>query len=836
MTRDILLVSHFHWDREWYRTFEEFRARLVDAIDAVLDQLQTDPGFCFVLDGQAIVLEDYLEIRPGRRDELVAGLRDGRLAAGPWYVQPDSFLPSGETHVRNLLHGRAVAGAFGPVSRVAYVPDSFGHPAQLPQLFAGFGLDPFISWRGNGDELDALGPLYTWRAPDGSTVRAWHLSEGYFGAGGLDADGDVGVTAKRVEDLVDRLVGAGLPEDAPVLLMNGFDHLPADTTTAAIADAVGAQRVLLDEAAGRLPTVDPARVFTGALDGGRITNLLPGVWSARMPLKIRNHAIETVLTAWAEPWTAFAHAQGLPDERPALTHAWRTLLCNQAHDSICGCSIDPVHARMEARYDDAEGLAHATVQRALERLAGRTLTRPTPWQSEQRIAVFNASPRSCTGVVRLPLEGFPPWRISVTRFDIHPLSMPSFAGVEIDGRPARLVASDDPNRVRFLPGIGGLDVEFVAPDVPAFGVRYFTCTPAEPAPDVVDDGREISAGDVAARVESDGTFSVTLGDRTYAGCFGFEDAVDRGDTYDADPDPPRPLHVTRAVERRVHPAGIARLHVEYAIDGIGPCTITATVAPGVPFVQFAVALENRATDHRLRLRFPTGSPLDTCTAASMFGPAGHATTPADATNWVHPAPRTFAHQGWIAANDLVVGAPGLPEGEVTPTGDIFVTLVRSVGVIAHMELRTRPMPAGPEMPAPGAQVLGPVHATITLARSARDARTSAIGLWGVLAGDEPIVADGTSYLRLDAEHGELSACKPAEDGDGFIVRVLNPSGTSDTATLTFGEEIAPPVAVRLDESPADDLVQHDGRTLQLPMEPYALRSVRVRGHRDHTRG
>src|SRR3977135_277046 len=106
---DIYLVSHFHWDREWYRSFEVFRGRLVDAIDAVLDQLDTDPGFRFVLDGQTIVLDDYLEVRPERRAALAAGVRAGRLAAGPWYVQPDSLLPAGEAHVRNLLVGGASA-------------------------------------------------------------------------------------------------------------------------------------------------------------------------------------------------------------------------------------------------------------------------------------------------------------------------------------------------------------------------------------------------------------------------------------------------------------------------------------------------------------------------------------------------------------------------------------------------------------------------------------------------------------------------------------------------------------------------------------------------------
>ncbi|MGH0032159.1 MAG: glycoside hydrolase family 38 C-terminal domain-containing protein, partial [Myxococcota bacterium] len=143
-----VLVTHAHWDREWYRTFQDFRARLVDLVDRVLDLCAADPDYRFLLDGQTVVLEDYLEIRPGRRAELRAASAEGRIAIGPWYVQPDSLLPSGEAHVRNLLLGRRVGEAIGPVSRVGYTPDSFGHPAQLPQLFAGFGIGSFVYWRG----------------------------------------------------------------------------------------------------------------------------------------------------------------------------------------------------------------------------------------------------------------------------------------------------------------------------------------------------------------------------------------------------------------------------------------------------------------------------------------------------------------------------------------------------------------------------------------------------------------------------------------------------------------------------------------------------------------
>src|SRR5262245_52847406 len=108
MSPTLVVISHSHLDREWYRTAEALRSRLVDAVDDVLDLIATDPEFVFTLDGQTVVLEDYLEIRPDRRPEVEAAAKAGRLSFGPWYVQPDGFIPAGESIVRNLLEGRLV--------------------------------------------------------------------------------------------------------------------------------------------------------------------------------------------------------------------------------------------------------------------------------------------------------------------------------------------------------------------------------------------------------------------------------------------------------------------------------------------------------------------------------------------------------------------------------------------------------------------------------------------------------------------------------------------------------------------------------------------------------
>ncbi len=172
-----LVVPHTHWDREWYEPFEVFRLRLGETLDGVLDTLERDDSFrSFTLDGQAIVLEDYLDVRPDAEGRLRALLEAGRLEVGPWYVLADELLVGGEALVRNLLLGRRVCRRFGvEPTRAGYAPDSFGHPAQMPQLLAGFGLRTFLFSRGLGDEV---GVLFRWRAA-GREVVACQLLPHY---------------------------------------------------------------------------------------------------------------------------------------------------------------------------------------------------------------------------------------------------------------------------------------------------------------------------------------------------------------------------------------------------------------------------------------------------------------------------------------------------------------------------------------------------------------------------------------------------------------------------------------------------------------------------------
>jgi alpha-mannosidase/mannosylglycerate hydrolase len=217
-------------------------------------------------------------------------------------------------------------------------------------------------------------------------------------------------------------------------------------------------------------------------------------------------------------------------------------------------------------------------------------------------------------------------------------------------------------------------------------------------------------------------------------------------------------------------------------------------------------------------------------AASTFDVAERGVGRADDSRWRHPAPDTFIHQGFVAANGLTVAAPGLPEAEVAADGTIAITLLRAVGWLSRGTLRTRPQAAGPPVPTPGAQCAGLLHARLSLhpGLAVREALDAERGLCAVSAGDAPLLAPGHALLSLEPAGLLLSALKPADDGDGSVLRVLNPTDRALEAVVRLGLPVAGAEAVQLDETPCPGDVSLRGDVLGFAVPPRALRSVRLR--------
>ena len=151
MKKQVIAYLHTHWDREWYREFEIFRMRLLRVFDNVLGLLENNRIPCFYFDGQVAALEDYLEMRPDKFELVKNLIQNKKLFIGPFYCLIDEFLTDKTCFEKNLEIGMTKAINLGCTDFIGYLPDTFGHSQNVPDILRDFGIDKCIVWRGCGD-------------------------------------------------------------------------------------------------------------------------------------------------------------------------------------------------------------------------------------------------------------------------------------------------------------------------------------------------------------------------------------------------------------------------------------------------------------------------------------------------------------------------------------------------------------------------------------------------------------------------------------------------------------------------------------------------------------
>jgi mannosylglycerate hydrolase len=768
--RTVAIVPHTHWDREWYQPYQTFRLRLVDLLDEFLPRLDRDPAYArFMLDGQMAVVDDYLEVRPEAEPVLRRLAASGRLSMGPWYILMDEFLVSGETIVRDLQLGLERAAAFGGAMPVGYLPDMFGHVAQMPQLLRQAGLEHAVVWRGVPAAVDRTG--FWWTAPDGSTVRAEYLWVGY-GNGAAIPD-DAKALAARIRAHVDEL-GPALPDGAPLLWMNGTDHqVPQPWLGRVVAEANEIQddyHLVVTSLAEYLPTapVEGLPEWTGELRSGARANLLMGVASNRVDVKQAAARAERALERRAEPLSAlFLPAEQWPGR--LLDLAWREVIRNSAHDSICACSVDEVGAAVLHRFAEATQIAAGLARRAVRAL-GRSMRDPGA-------VVVNASARSRGGLIELVLPAGPATgEHGVTALQVlaqgeastETLTMAGrafnpFVGdlvnqaslqraalthVECDGdddetvvlrvgpggigrdtgsRLAQLFARagamrDAPLRVR-VERDGWRRVLARVDEVPGFGWTTWTGA-GRPVDPVRADAATGTLDNGLVRIEvdaADGTFAVD----GVAGLGRLVDDGDAGDTYNYSPP---------AVDAVVDSPSAVRIQVEEAGPWRARLRVTRTftwpervengarhgartvdvdtrleLQAGERLLRVETSFDNPSRDHRLRAWFPLPAPADRSRAECAFGMVERGL---EAEGGAHERPLpTFPSRRFVQAGGLTLVHEGLLEYELVQGGRaLALTLLRATGLISgNADMTYRPWPAGPPVTAEAAQMTGPVR-------------------------------------------------------------------------------------------------------------------------------
>lgn len=431
----IHLISHTHWDREWYLPFQQFRLKLVKLIDHLFEILKSDVDFQFyLLDGQTILLEDYLQIKPDKEEEIVKYIKNGRIFIGPWYVSPNEFLVAPESHIRNLLLGDKLCQKYAGKMRIGYLPDTFGHIGQMPQLLNEFAIDSACVWRGLSDQYCEL----IWKSPDGSSVLLANLRDSYSNAANL-VTSDTEKFASQIDELSVSL--SPYVKSDHILLMHGTDHMePPDNLGTAIQGYRSRPhpKIVIHS---NLPhyfkelrshikqTGQELPIITGELRSSKKAALLQNVLSTRINLKQRNHQCETDLLKWAEPFYAWIGIlnDSANASSPSLTlktdrhqhnvhqiinYAWALLMQCHPHDSICGTSIDQVAKEMEARFDQVDQINHDLISHGFLILCTQIDTEKLPGSLPSEltqgifssILVFNATDTDNTGIAEFRIK------------------------------------------------------------------------------------------------------------------------------------------------------------------------------------------------------------------------------------------------------------------------------------------------------------------------------------------------------------------------------------------------------------------------------------------------
>ncbi|NLL84170.1 MAG: hypothetical protein GX230_08040 [Lentisphaerae bacterium] len=851
-----VVVTHSHWDREWYQSLEEYRFRLIELVDRLLAILNDEPEYhSFWLDGHTAPLADYLLIRPERREELEQRLREGKIKIGPWYVLADEFLVSGEACVRNLLTGVRQMRQYGQNSAIGYAPDTFGHIDQLPQILQGFGLDNAFFWRGYSlEQIDGAETL--WRGRDGSEVKVVCLVGGYSNSRGITVDLDN--TADRIDVMLGRL--QHYCASGTLLLMNGIDHaLPTPQIAEVIRrveerfpEVTAKHGSLEDYLEAVAVTHSGSKPLTGELF--QVAGL-DGCLSNRPQQKRLNRHLEESLAVYAEPLALQADGLGEVPLLPFVARAWELLLKCHPHDTICGCHTDTVARDMEMRLHRGLQITDEVEQRAITALLGLraragalglpckvAVYNPLPWSRSERVSLDLPLPLN-VGEIRLRDN-----RGRVVQSRIVAMRngyYSEFFEYKIPTREACLVAR----------------LECYVEDLPPSGVILLE---VDDAPQVQVDAMETGDGDGSAvaglaslgsrlemlengqlrvKVYADGSFD--LFDKrsgvTLEGLNKLRIEADHGDLYRFAPALEDEISGTESgfLTRISDTALCQAVEVNCAITLRGervPLKIAISLTAEKGQVEIEVAFDNRFNDFRLQAAMPLATATGVGLAHTPFSLSPRQPiAPREApryvrgerfrVNAVSQPMHSLALFEIADGEGLALYNRGLYEYTWEHCQQPRLTLMRGVGKIMT-ELAEHDASGGQSHGAQqfayavGVMPYGEPHMALAAAQE-----------YAMQPRVLPLFAEPQRQPESGVEFRNrcwvYSGMKRAESGSGDILRLWNASEREESGEVILPSYYSGATLVRLDETPLQSLEIRDGRVC-FSVKPYGIATLLLR--------
>ncbi|MBQ8858647.1 MAG: hypothetical protein IJ012_02535, partial [Clostridia bacterium] len=797
---------------------------------------------------QTVVLEDYLEIHPERREVLEKYITSGNIRVGPWYLQNDFYLSSGEATIRNLQIGREIANTFGRCGKVGYMPDQFGLPTQIPQIFAGFGIDHFVFGRGYQKyTLNETGELcgvrlpteFIWEGPDGSQATTTFMPLFYCNAQHISSEPE---KARALFDSIERIFSP-MQTTPYILMMNGVDHFEPQADVREIIaglreQGVDARQSGLDEYADLQDEAlvgQELSIVRGALNYGKDNQILRGCWSSRVYLKRETVRAQDALEHKLEPLYAYLENGGFRKTYPKaeLRYLWKCLLKNLPHDSVCGCSADAVHRHMENRFEEIGELTEELLSRGLQALAHHS-AHPAAKDGGYCVALFNPTARTQSGVAECTLR-------LRTEDGIDAFALVDERGNEV---PYEIVERSRGQVDLFsplnLPGTAEMDsikIRLLAANIPPYTATTYAVEPREestalPAPAA----RDYIENEYYRIGVENGRLTVTdlRTGKTYVDPIRVEDSTDRGDAYVY-----RflPGEVATVVSPTVGVAEIGALAetIELCYTYARPATLDSethlptdkmaeikmrlrlTLAKGSDAVAVSYGFVNTAENHRTRIALDSGilggklytdSPFDVDEREPhRFCPQSDSDTQCNST---------FASIT-DGARRFTVFTEG--QHEVEQVGEtLYVTVLRATGHI-NINHRTLELIGAERWSIPGNQCLRPLSGRFAFSFGGADTAANLFEAakffrCGFLSTGEAFDIKKLTGGRIADQHPELSGlfylpdpnagrtipsaplltvdneeiavtCAKTGNSHGQIIRLVNLSATPAEATLTF---------------------------------------------------
>lgn len=818
------IIPHTHWDREWYFTFEQSRSMLVYFMDELLDVLEQDEEFkYFVLDGQAIILEDYLNVRPENEDRIRKLVKRGKLIIGPWYTQTDEFLVSGESLIRNLYYGIEKCKEFGDYMKIGYLPDSFGQSGQIPQLMVGFGINRVVFWRGLSERYTKSSE-FIWKSPDGSEVFSVNMPLGY--AIGKYLPHDSKKVYEKVYNIIKQLKERASTQN--ILIPNGHDQMPVQKDLTYLIKELnridGENQYLISNFDKYIDSVlSEKKVFDiveGELTHQKYMRIHRGIYSTRYDLKKANFDIENLLVSYVEPILAIAYALGLPYQHGLIEQAWKELLKNHAHDSICSCCMDNVHEDMEARFKKALEICTSLLELNLRKISESI---PSNDKDEQ-LLIFNTLPYARNGILKSTLytdkEEF---KIVDEKGNEISFQVINKRKVDMGKKDRRIAARGEK---LFLNEIEILLEVF---QIPPLGYKILYIVPAEiktcnfVESNGIYDKNLIENEFFKIIANFDGTIDIydKVNDKSVKGLLVFEDGGDDGDEYNYSPPYKDYLIKSNSFNSSINskhenlrqqliviqtldiPKDICERTKKLCSTKL-PIETIISLEKGSKLINVKIKIVNMAYDHRVRVLFKTYIKTDVSFADQQFGIISRKNELPELKSWQiegwqEKPVSIYPMQSFVDLNDGDYGfsviTKGIKEYEIIGEGfdTIAITLFRSVGYLGKSDLLYRPgRPSGVEVETPDSQMIGDLEFELALyphkgntrdglvAKVSKEYLTPMISYqklpYNIFSLNENARRFPTSYslLRLESD-AIISTIKKAEKGDALILRIYNPT-------------------------------------------------------------